>query len=160
MSGSVPLSVNVKMLFEGEEEGGSPHLGAILRAHPELFRADGMILCDGPVHQTRRPQVVFGDRGIIGLEMTVYGPNHALHSGHYGNWAPNPAAQLAGILASLRDGEGTILVPGFTDDVRPLAVRREALAAIPGRSRSAANSTWPGARAAAPAWKSSSCGRH
>jgi len=126
------LSVNVKMLFEGEEEGGSPHLGAILRAHPDLFKADGMILCDGPVHQTRRPQVVFGARGIIGLEMTVYGPNHALHSGHYGNWAPNPAAQLAGIIASLRDGEGTILVPGFYDDVRPLdAPDREALAAIP-----------------------------
>ena len=128
----VPLSVNVKMLFEGEEEGGSPHLGAILRAHPDLFKADGMILCDGPVHQTRRPQVVFGARGIIGLEMTVYGPNHALHSGHYGNWAPNPAAQLAGIIASLRDGEGTILVPGFYDDVRPLdGSDREALAAIP-----------------------------
>jgi acetylornithine deacetylase/succinyl-diaminopimelate desuccinylase-like protein len=131
-AGGVPLSVNVKMLFEGEEEGGSPHLGAILRAHRDLFKADGMILCDGPVHQTRRPQVVFGARGIIGLEMTVYGPNHALHSGHYGNWAPNPAAQLAGIIASLRDGEGTILVPGFYDDVRPLdAPDREALAAIP-----------------------------
>ena len=131
-AGGVPLSVNVKMLFEGEEEGGSPHLGAILRANPDLFRADGMILCDGPVHQNRRPQVVFGARGVMGLEMTVYGPNHALHSGHYGNWAPNPAAQLAGILASLRDGDGTILVPGFYDDVRPLdASDREALAAIP-----------------------------
>jgi acetylornithine deacetylase/succinyl-diaminopimelate desuccinylase-like protein len=131
-TGGTALSVNVKMLFEGEEEGGSPHLGAVLRAHTDLFRADGMILCDGPVHQTRRPQVVFGARGVMGLEMTVYGPNHALHSGHYGNWAPNPAAQLAGILALLRDGEGTILVPGFYDDVRPLnEPDREALAAIP-----------------------------
>ena len=128
----VPLSVNVKTLFEGEEEAGSPHLEAILSAHEDLFRADGMILCDGPVHQTRRPQVVFGARGVMGLEMTVYGPNHALHSGHYGNWAPNPAAQLAGILASLRDGDGTILVAGFYDDVRPLdASDREALARIP-----------------------------
>jgi acetylornithine deacetylase/succinyl-diaminopimelate desuccinylase-like protein len=91
-----------------------------------------MILCDGPVHQTRRPQVVFGARGVMGLEMTVYGPNHALHSGHYGNWAPNPAAQLAGILASLRDGDGTILIPGYYDDVRPLdGSDRAALAAIP-----------------------------
>jgi acetylornithine deacetylase/succinyl-diaminopimelate desuccinylase-like protein len=131
-AGGIPLSVNVRMLFEGEEEDGSPHLGAVLRAHMDLFRADGMVLCDGPVHQTRRPQVVFGARGVMGLEMTVYGPNHALHSGHYGNWAPNPAAQLAGVLASLRDGDGTVLVPGFYDDVRPLdASDRDALAAIP-----------------------------
>ncbi len=131
-SESLPLSVNVKTLFEGEEEAGSPHLETILSTHKDLFRADGMILCDGPVHQTRRPQVVFGARGVMGLEMTVYGPNHALHSGHYGNWAPNPAAQLAGLLASLRAGDGTILVRGFYDDVRPLdASDREALARIP-----------------------------
>lgn len=127
-----PLSVNIKTLFEGEEESGSPHLEALLAAHKDLFRADGMILCDGPVHQTRRPQVVFGARGVMGLEMTVYGPNHPLHSGHYGNWAPNPAAQLAGLLASLRAPDGTILVPGFSDDVRPLSDSdRAALAAIP-----------------------------
>jgi acetylornithine deacetylase/succinyl-diaminopimelate desuccinylase-like protein len=127
-----PLSVNVKTLFEGEEEAGSPHLESILAAHKELFRADGMVLCDGPVHQTRRPQIVFGARGVMGLEMTVYGPNHPLHSGHYGNWAPNPAAQLAGLLASLRGPDGTILVAGFYDDVRPLSASdRAALAAIP-----------------------------
>lgn len=128
----VPLSVNVKLLFEGEEEAGSPHLESMISADKEFFLADGMILCDGPVHQTRRPQIVFGARGVMGLEMTVYGPNRALHSGHYGNWAPNPAAHLAGILASLRDGEGTILIPGFYDDVRPLsASEREALEKIP-----------------------------
>lgn len=128
----LPLSVNIKTLFEGEEEAGSPHLEAILAAHKDLVRADGLILCDGPVHQTRRPQVVFGARGVMGLEMAVYGPNHALHSGHYGNWAPNPAAQLAGILASMRDADGTIRVAGFYDDVRPLdASDREALAGVP-----------------------------
>jgi acetylornithine deacetylase/succinyl-diaminopimelate desuccinylase-like protein len=127
-----PLSVNVKTLFEGEEEAGSPHLESILAAHKDLFGADGMLLCDGPVHQTRRPQIVFGARGVMGLEMTVYGPNHPLHSGHYGNWAPNPAAQMAGLLASLRGPDGTILVSGFYDDVRPLSASdRAALAAIP-----------------------------
>lgn len=131
-AGGVPLSVNVKLFFEGEEEAGSPHLESILRAHKDLFRADGMILCDGPVHQTRRPQVVFGARGVMGLEMTVYGPNHPLHSGHYGNWAPNPAAQLAVLLASLRDREGTITIAGFYDDVRPLAASdKEALEKVP-----------------------------
>ena len=74
-----------------------------------------MLLCDGPVHPSRRMQVVFGARGICDLEMTVYGPNRALHSGHYGNWAPNPASLLANLLAALRDPEGKILVPGIYD---------------------------------------------
>jgi len=65
-----------------------------------------MILCDGPVHQTRRPMIVFGARGVVGLEMTVFGPDRPLHSGHYGNWAPNPAAILSRILGSLRRTTG------------------------------------------------------
>jgi len=126
------LSVNVKYLFEGEEEQGSPHLEAFLRGQTALFKADGMILCDGPVHQTRRPQIVFGARGVIGLEMTVYGPDRALHSGHYGNWAPNPAAVLSHILAALRAKDGTIDIPGFYNDVRPLSeAEKKALAAAP-----------------------------
>lgn len=128
----IPLSVNIKLLFDGEEEIGSPHLESIIRENISLFRADAMLLCDGPVHQTRRPQIVFGARGIIGLEMTLYGPNRALHSGHYGNWAPNPAAQLTGLLSSMRDAQGRILISGYYDDVRPLtASDREALERIP-----------------------------
>jgi acetylornithine deacetylase/succinyl-diaminopimelate desuccinylase-like protein len=126
------LSVNVKYLFEGEEEQGSPHLEAFLRGQTAFFKADGMILCDGPVHQTRRPQIVFGARGSLGLEMTVFGPDRALHSGHYGNWAPNPAAVLSHILASLRSKDGTINIPGFYDDVRPLSEsERKAVEAAP-----------------------------
>jgi len=114
------LSVNLKFLFEGEEEIGSPHLPALLKANQEMLEADLWILCDGPVHQSRRPIVYFGARGIIGLEMTLYGPSRPLHSGHYGNWAPNPASLLAHVLASLRDEEGNILIEGFYRDVRPL----------------------------------------
>jgi len=127
-----PLSVNVKYLFEGEEEQGSPHLEILLRRQAALFRADGMILCDGPVHQTRRPQIVFGARGVIGLEMTVFGPDRALHSGHYGNWVPNPAAVLSHIIAALRGSDGKINIPGYYDDVRALSEsERLALAAAP-----------------------------
>jgi len=127
-----PLSVNVRFLFEGEEENGSPHLEAFLKKKRDLFRADGMLLCDGPVHQTRRPQIVFGARGVMGLEMTVFGPDRALHSGHYGNWAPNPAAVLATIIAALRNKDGKILIPGFLDDVRPLtAAEGEAIRVAP-----------------------------
>jgi acetylornithine deacetylase/succinyl-diaminopimelate desuccinylase-like protein len=74
-------------------------------------------------------QVVFGARGVTGLEMTVYGPNRALHSGHYGNWAPNPAALLVDLLASLRGPDGDIRIAGFQDDVRPLTPSEKAAAA-------------------------------
>jgi acetylornithine deacetylase/succinyl-diaminopimelate desuccinylase-like protein len=128
----IPPSVNVKFFFEGEEEAGSPHLEEVLKKYGELLKADLWLLCDGPVHQTRRPQVVFGARGTTDLEITIYGPARALHSGHYGNWAPNPAAELARLLSGLRDAQGRILVPGFYDDVRPLtSIERRALAQVP-----------------------------
>jgi acetylornithine deacetylase/succinyl-diaminopimelate desuccinylase-like protein len=128
----VAPSVNVKLFFEGEEEAGSPHLAAVLREHRDLLAADVWILADGPVHQSRRMQVVFGARGVTDLELTVYGPLRALHSGHYGNWAPNPAALLAHLLAGLRGPDGEIRVAGFAEAVRPLSEReRRSLAAMP-----------------------------
>lgn len=113
-------SGNLKFVFEGEEEGGSPHLGAILAAHRDAVRADFWIICDGPVHQTRRQQICFGARGITELNVTVYGPRRELHSGHYGNWAPNPAMMLAQLVASMKDADGRVLVKGFYDGVEPL----------------------------------------
>jgi acetylornithine deacetylase/succinyl-diaminopimelate desuccinylase-like protein len=128
----IPLSVNLKFFFEGEEEAGSDHLEAMLRAHSDLLKADGWIFADGPVHQSRRPQVVFGVRGVMGAELTVYGPARVLHSGHYGNWAPNPSMLLAHLLASMRDTEGRVTMSGFYDDVRaPGAAERAAIAAAP-----------------------------
>lgn len=125
-------SVNVKFFFEGEEEAGSPHLRALLERHRALLAADAWLFADGPVHQTRRTQVVFGARGVTGFELTTYGPLRALHSGHYGNWAPNPAAELATLLAGMRDPEGRILVAGFAEATRaPTAAERAAVAAAP-----------------------------
>jgi acetylornithine deacetylase/succinyl-diaminopimelate desuccinylase-like protein len=128
----IPPSINLKLFLEGEEEVGSPYLTDILRRHKDVLAADAWILCDGPVHQTRRMQVYFGARGVTGLEITVYGPLRPLHSGHYGNWAPNPAVELAHLLSGLRDTEGRILIPGFYEDARPVtAAEREAIAAMP-----------------------------
>ncbi len=128
----VQPSVNLKLFLEGEEEQGSGHLTEILRQNLELLKADAWILCDGPVHPSRRMEIFFGARGVTGLELTVYGPLRPLHSGHYGNWAPNPAVTLAHLVASLRDEEGKILIPGFYDDVRPLnAAEKAAVAAMP-----------------------------
>lgn len=128
----VTPSINIKFFFEGEEEAGSEHLGAILAKHADLLKSDLWILCDGPVHQSGRLQLVYGARGMVGLDLTVYGPNRALHSGHYGNWAPNPALDLAHLLASMRDADGRITIPGFYDDVRkPTPTEEKALAAFP-----------------------------
>ncbi|MFQ5600099.1 MAG: M20/M25/M40 family metallo-hydrolase [Candidatus Krumholzibacteriia bacterium] len=128
----IPPSVNLKFFFEGEEEAGSPHLEAILRRHAALLDADLWLFCDGPVHPSGRQQVVFGVRGVVDLEMTVYGALRSLHSGHYGNWAPNPIALLTDCLASMRDGDGQVHIDGFYDDLRPRTRAEErALAEIP-----------------------------
>src|SRR5882672_9755082 len=128
----VPLGVNLKVFFEGEEEAGSPHLEAIMRQNAELLKGDAWILSDGPVNQTRRMQVYFGARGVTDLEIAFYGPARVLHDGHYGNWAPNPAALLVDLLAHMRDSNSHILIPGFYDDVRPLtALERQALTQMP-----------------------------
>jgi acetylornithine deacetylase/succinyl-diaminopimelate desuccinylase-like protein len=122
----------VKFVLDGEEEDGSPNLERTLAAHRELLRGDVLLNADGPVHQSRQPQVVFGNRGIMDVEITVYGPNRNLHSGHYGNWAPNPAMRLAQLLASMKDKEGRVLIAGFYDEVAPLGpVERRALDEAP-----------------------------
>ncbi|MGA2810886.1 MAG: M20/M25/M40 family metallo-hydrolase, partial [Candidatus Acidiferrum sp.] len=129
---NIPLSVNLKVLLEGEEEAGSQNLERTLLLHRNLLDADVLITGDGPVHQSGRPLVFFGNRGVLGLDITTYGPVRALHSGHYGNWAPNPALELARLLASMKDETGRVLIPGFYDDVVPLGpVEQKALLAMP-----------------------------
>ena len=128
----IPRSVNIKVFLEGEEEAGSDHLRSMLTAHRSLLTADAWLFLDGPVHQSRKQQIVFGVRGVMGVNFTVYGPTRPLHSGHYGNWAPNPNAGMAHLLASLRDLDGRILIPGFYDDVlAPTAAEKAAIATVP-----------------------------
>jgi acetylornithine deacetylase/succinyl-diaminopimelate desuccinylase-like protein len=110
-------SVNVKFFLEGEEEAGSNHLAEILRTNKDKLAADAWLFFDGPVHVSGAPQIVLGVRGVMGAEVTFYGANRALHSGHYGNWAPNPAVSAAHFVASLRDRDGRVLIPGFYTDV-------------------------------------------
>ena len=128
----IPLGVNLKVIFEGEEEAGSTNLQRTLELHKNLLSGDLLITADGPVHQSGRPLVFFGNRGDIGLDITVYGPVRALHSGHYGNWAPNPAMELSRLLASMKDENGRVLIDGYYDDVLPLTeIERQALALMP-----------------------------
>lgn len=112
-------TVNLKFFLEGEEEAGSAHLTPILQKHKALLAADAWFICDGPVHQSRQAQLLFGVRGVMGLNATVYGPSRALHSGHYGNWAPNPGMLITEMIASMRDADGKILIDRFYDDIVP-----------------------------------------
>jgi acetylornithine deacetylase/succinyl-diaminopimelate desuccinylase-like protein len=118
-------SVNIKVLWEGEEEAGSEHLSHALHENQNLLSADLILIGDGPVHQTRRPLVYFGARGVMQVEATIYGPLRALHDGHYGNWVPNPAAMAANLLAQMRDDNGRILIPGFNDGVRAITPQEQ-----------------------------------
>jgi acetylornithine deacetylase/succinyl-diaminopimelate desuccinylase-like protein len=130
-SGLRPQS-NLRFLFEGEEEQGSPHLPALLAKLGGRLRGDVWLICDGSVHQSGAQRIVLGARGVATVDITVYGARRGLHSGHYGNWAPNPAMQLARLLASMTDGEGRVLIEGFYDDVVPLTEsEKQAIAAIP-----------------------------
>lgn len=130
-SGTKP-AVNLRFVFEGEEEAGSPHLAQYLEKYPKVLRPDAWVLCDGPVHQSRRLELFFGARGTIDLELTVYGPSKGLHDGHYGNWVPNPIVRLTHLIDSMRDETGRILIKGFYDDVKPTsAAERAALGKIP-----------------------------
>lgn len=113
-------TVNIKFFFEGEEEAGSPNLKEILEKHKDILKADAFIVCDGPIHQSGRKQVVFGVRGDVNVDLTVYGAKRPLHSGHYGNWSPNPALLLAKLLGSMKDDSGNITIKGWSDDVEPL----------------------------------------
>ena len=125
-------SVNIKLLYEGEEEQGSPHFAAIVRQNLGLLRGDLLVMGDGPMHQSGRQQINGGNRGITGFDATVYGPLRPLHDGHYGSWAPSPAVMVAGLVTSLRDEDGHILIPGFYDDVLPVTpADKAALAALP-----------------------------
>lgn len=123
---------NLKFFFEGEEEAGSTHLNEILEKYKSLLQSDLWIICDGPVHQSGKKQIVFGVRGDTHLDLTVYSSKRPLHSGHYGNWTPNPAMMLAKLLASMKDDNGKVTIKGFYDDVTPLTPsEKKALNEVP-----------------------------
>ncbi len=128
----VAPTVNIKLLYEGEEEQGSPHFAAIVRAHRDALRSDLLVMGDGPMHQSGRQQINGGNRGITSFVATISGPAKPLHDGHYGSWAPSPAVMAADFVMQLRDDEGHIKIPGIYDDVTPVsAATRAALDAMP-----------------------------
>jgi hypothetical protein len=96
------------------------------------LNADQWVICDGPRHITGKKQLVFGVRGDVNVDLKVYASKRPLHSGNYGNWAPNPAMRLAQLLATMKDADGKVLVDGFYDDVTAFTEsEKQALSKIP-----------------------------
>ncbi|MDT8435722.1 MAG: dipeptidase [Gemmatimonadota bacterium] len=116
----VGMPVNVKFVFEGEEEIGSTHLEGFLREHSRRLACDAVVISDTGMLGLDIPSIGTGLRGLAYLEVFVDGPAGDLHSGSYGGAVVNPALALAGMLSRLRDDEGRVTVPGFYDRVRPM----------------------------------------
>ncbi|WP_374571513.1 M20/M25/M40 family metallo-hydrolase [Phenylobacterium sp.] len=124
-------AVNVKVIIDSHEEGGPPTLKDVVARNAELLKADAVVMLDGPMHDTNRPTLVFGHRGGAGFTLTVFGASEDLHSGHYGNFAPNPAFGLARLVTSMKDADGRVLIPGFYEGVAMDAASKAARAAVP-----------------------------
>ena len=122
---------NMKVIMDFEEEMGSPHLPDAVKKNAELLKSDMLIIFDGPRHITNQPTLSFGARGIATITLTTYGPIVPQHSGHYGNYAPNPALRLSQLLASMKDENGRITIPGFYDGITIDAETEKILKAVP-----------------------------
>jgi len=120
------LPVNLIYLLEGEEEIGSPNLGAFLAAHRDELKCDAVMISDTSMVGPGFPAITCGLRGIACLEITVRGPKMDLHSGMFGGVIANPAQELANLLAQLHAPDGSVAIPGFYDDVLPVAENERA----------------------------------
>ncbi|GAB5494103.1 MAG: dipeptidase [Phototrophicaceae bacterium] len=121
--------VNIKLLFEGEEESGSETISAFIKQFPEKVSADIAVISDGIIRSPEQPALIYGLRGIITLEVHIDGPQKDLHSGHFGGTVHNPAQVIAEIVAQLHDETGRVTVDGFYDDVAELDEQERALLA-------------------------------
>lgn len=121
------LRHNVKFIFEGEEEIGSPSLPAWVQANKEMLAADVILVSDTTMISEKVPSINCGMRGLAYLELTVTGPNKDLHSGHYGGAIANPIQVLSEMIASLLDANGRVAIPGFYDEVVELSAADRAM---------------------------------
>jgi acetylornithine deacetylase/succinyl-diaminopimelate desuccinylase-like protein len=125
-------TANLRVILDGEEEAGSPSLVPAIAKYRDKLASDLMVIFDGPGHSSGRPTVALGARGVITMDLTVYGPKSGVHSGNYGNWIPNPAWRLVHLLSTMKDAEGRILIDGFNDGIAPLtSEERKIVAEVP-----------------------------
>ena len=128
---NVSLAFNIKVILDGEEEKSSKPLAKAVNTYKDLLEADYLIINDGPVHASGQPTIVYGCRGITTLRVWTYGPIKPQHSGHYGNYAPNPAFEMAHLLSSLKSPDGKVLVAGYYDGIELSESDKAVLKAVP-----------------------------
>lgn len=122
---------NLKVVVDTEEEVSSPYLPGAVKKYKDKFAADMFLIFDGPPHSSNKPSLIFGARGIAEITLKAYGPRVPQHSGHYGNYAPNPAFNLSKMLGSMKNLEGQVTIPGFYDGIIIDDETKKILEAVP-----------------------------
>lgn len=129
-TGKAP-AINIKIIIDPHEEGGPPTFKDVIARNLDLMKADAVVMLDGPMHASNKPTIVFGNRGGGGFGLTVFGARGELHSGHYGNYSPNPVFGLARILGAMKDIDGRVLIPGYYEGINFSPEFKKVLAAVP-----------------------------
>ncbi|MEN2282085.1 M20/M25/M40 family metallo-hydrolase [Algoriphagus sp. SE2] len=124
-------AVNLKFILDFQEEMSSPELAKVVSENKKLFEADGILIMDGTRHFSNLPNLAFGARGIATITLKVFGAKDNLHSGQYGNFAPNPVFTASRLLSAMKDDTGKVLIPGFYDGVKFSESDLIAMAAVP-----------------------------
>ncbi len=127
----VEPNYNMKVIMDFEEELGSPNLPAAVTKYKNELAANMLIIYDGPRHISNQPTLSFGARGICEITLTTFGPRTPMHSGNYGNYTPNPALRLSKLLASMKDDDGRVTIPGFYDGVELSEEEKNILKQVP-----------------------------
>lgn len=128
---NIPTAFNIKVIMDFQEELGSPTLPSLVTKYRDLLAADVILIMDGTRPPGNVPTLTFGARGIATLKLTVYGPRSDMHSGQYGNFTPNPVFSLSHLLASIKDENGRVLIPGFYEGVNLSLQQRELINKVP-----------------------------
>ena len=122
---------NIKVIMDMEEEMGSPNLPPAVKKFRKKLKADRLVILDGPRHPSNEPTLTFGARGIVTIQLKVHGPKFPQHSGHYGNYVPNPAVRLSQLIASMKDDDGKVTIPGYYDGITISEEARAIMSAVP-----------------------------
>ena len=122
---------NIKLIMDFEEEKSSPNLPSAVVKYSDDLKSDGLLIFDGPQHSSGLPTLNFGNRGISKITLTTYGPIVPQHSGHFGNYAPNPVFRMSKILSSMKDENGLVLIEGYYDGIKITAETLEDLDRVP-----------------------------
>lgn len=122
---------NIKVIMDMEEEMGSPNLPNAVKKYRKKLKADRLVILDGPRHPSNEPTLTFGARGIATIQLKVHGPKYPQHSGHYGNYVPNPAIRLSQIIASMKNQDGIVTIDGFYDGIEISDKTRKVMAKVP-----------------------------